>query len=593
MNIKNERNTNWPSSIGLGMMKVTMFLFMLCWSTSTFGQDVENVINQTQARLKENPLTVSGRLSLNSQFAEVFGDGPRRANPFLFNGSAQLNIDFLGINVPFSAIYSSGSNLFNYNLPAYSFVGLSPSYKGLTLHVGNRSLMFSPYTLNGHSFNGVGVELKSNKFSYTAMYGRLRRAQAEDLNTLSNIEPAYRRIGAGIKLGYGDEEEKIELMVFKGVDEENSIPFPTQRLDITPGENAVIALTLAKRINIFKVNLEYAYNAFTKNKTDALNLERSNFFERMGGLIVPKQSTGYYSAFKTSVGVKVWDTDLQMNYERIDPGYRTLGSLFYDNDREDVFLSAGRALFNNRVMVNGRLGLQRNNLADTEFNAFNRVIGALMTNVTVTDRFQVNLNYSNFTMTNKMRSPNVIGVGIDSLNIVVTNESLTFNSFYALGEDRKSAITGLFSYQRANQVQNEEVNQSQTSNTYVGQVSLQQALALPGWRLVSSFQTFIADFSSNESQTFGLTNGLTKSWEGIQMNLGGNVGYSIQNSAGQFAGSFLTASTNFNYRFLQNHGMAISLFYIDQVGNDVKSDGFSEFRGRVSYSYQFKPTKRN
>lgn len=126
-----------------------------------------------------------------------------RRDPYSYFLSGNLNFDLYGWSVPLSFTYSN-QNL-GYQQP-FNQYGIHPTYKWATLHLGYSSMNFSPYTLSGHVFKGIGVELRpEGKFSYSAMYGRLQRAVELDTlidlsDTQQSAQPAFRRMGYGFKV---------------------------------------------------------------------------------------------------------------------------------------------------------------------------------------------------------------------------------------------------------------------------------------------------------------------------------------------------------------------------------------------------------
>ena len=61
-----------------------------------------------------------------------------------------------GLSLPFSFNVSQYSE--SYEDPFTQF-GISPSYKWAKLHLGYRSIQFSPFVFDGQNFLGAGVEL--------------------------------------------------------------------------------------------------------------------------------------------------------------------------------------------------------------------------------------------------------------------------------------------------------------------------------------------------------------------------------------------------------------------------------------------------
>jgi len=156
-------------------------------------------------------LKINGGIRLMSDIYAYSGIAPRR-DGFQFRAQARLNLSLLGIEAPFAFNFSEGNQ--NFKLPSYTFAGISPRYKIATLHVGDRSMFFSKYTLGNITFRGVGLELNPKRFYFGGMYGRLRRAVAEDLDGRQNLDPSYKRMGYAFKAGYAGEKSKLALILF-------------------------------------------------------------------------------------------------------------------------------------------------------------------------------------------------------------------------------------------------------------------------------------------------------------------------------------------------------------------------------------------
>lgn len=162
---------------------------------------------------KSKPLAITGGISTNQIAYFASGITDRRA-PYNFFVSGNLNFDLYGWSVPLGFTYSNQSKgAFQQPFNQY---GLTPSYKWVTGHVGYSSMSFSNYTMNGHLFLGVGADLAPpGPFKVSLMYGRLQREVLVDENLSPGIEPAYRRMGYGIKASYSKNKDNIDLIIFK------------------------------------------------------------------------------------------------------------------------------------------------------------------------------------------------------------------------------------------------------------------------------------------------------------------------------------------------------------------------------------------
>ena len=104
---------------------------------------------------KKGGIQTTGGLSFSNQFYHVNGESNVSTPPYYYMLSGNVNVDVYGWSLPFSISYSNRK--FVTGQPS-NVVGVSPTYKNLTLHAGVRSLTFSPYTLAGHTFTGGGIE---------------------------------------------------------------------------------------------------------------------------------------------------------------------------------------------------------------------------------------------------------------------------------------------------------------------------------------------------------------------------------------------------------------------------------------------------
>ena len=86
---------------------------------------------------------------------------------------------------------------------------------------------------------------------------------------------------------------------------------------------------------------EAATSALTKD-TRAEKTAHAHPLARSGLLFTPRLSSAYYQAFKTSLDYQFERWIMGVAYERIDPGYRTLGAYYFNNDLENVTVAHPR-----------------------------------------------------------------------------------------------------------------------------------------------------------------------------------------------------------------------------------------------------------
>lgn len=450
------------------MAAIPLLIGMSCYRSN--AQNLEGFWDEIATRIRqEEYFRIAGSLQLELRMNAVQGLTPR-ADAFAMRGNANLLLDIVGVKVPLAAAFSDGD--LTYRLPAYAFYGASPGYRWITLHLGDRSMNFSPYTLAGHSFRGVGVELKPGKFYFAAMSGRLRRARAEDAGAIQHIDGAYRRGGWGIKTGFDNGQHQLMAILFQAKDDPDSMELPDS-IGIFPQENLIIGLQGKSRIgDRVSVELDLARSALTRDSRSPETPTAVNGFSmRMFGLYTPRYSSGYHNATKLKVNFMPKAGLFHLTYERIDPGYRTLGALFFNNDQENISVGAQLPLFKKKIRLNASGGLQRNGLQDGISSTSRRFIGAIDFSAAISPEFQVNINGSNINNTNRYRLVTVPVIQVDSIVLLQSNLNLQASATYLAGSEQNSVFNAIFTYQTAQAIENEEVLPEQSNTFYMGMLS--------------------------------------------------------------------------------------------------------------------------
>ena len=241
---------------------------------------------ETLGNIRDQKLNINGGVSLGSQFYGANGIDPRR-DAFQWSARANLTFSFAGLSAPFSFSFSDANR--NFNLPSYTFAGISPTYKWVTLHAGDRSLAFSKYTMSGISFRGVGTELTPGKWKIAAFHGRLNRALESDLIAVGDLNGYYQRNGYGASVGYNGGKFSYDINLFSANDEEDVAHKTNLGRALSPINNKVISLrgrqVLSKR---FSLSGEIAHSVYNTDMTAGeLPEEERNAGNRLLGLFDP------------------------------------------------------------------------------------------------------------------------------------------------------------------------------------------------------------------------------------------------------------------------------------------------------------------
>ena len=572
-----------------------VFFIVLLFNISTIlkSQDVESFFGEINERIEAGEwVKVNGAISTMGSFNQINGI-EQRQDPFSFRLNAAINFDVLGIKAPFSASISDGNKV--YKLPSYAFYGISPSYKWIKLHLGDRSMNFSKYTLAGHNFRGAGMELKPGRFRFAAMYGQLKRAVAEDLNNRQNLETAYERKGWGTKIGYEHGESSYHLVVFQAKDDATSIPALTENLpsNLRPQENTVLSFIGKQKLgDLFTLSFDYALSGLTRDSESALmDKNQYSLLKRMGGLYTPKASSGFYKAFNTKLDVNTKIGQINFNHEWVDPGYKTLGALFFANDLESFTTGITTSLLKKKINLSGNAGIQRNNLNGVDNNSNRRFLGTINMGINLSEKMNLNLNYSNASATNKLRAVSIPFIEVDSLILVQTNQSASVSSIYTFinTEEKQSMLISTFSFQNANSIENDEIKEDQSTTYYLGQLSYVFGLPKKNWNVTTSLLINYGEIPNLNLLT--LAPNISMKWKVLdeKMDIGATVNYSTIFTNNIISNKVYAIRLNTGYKLFEKHSLNASLNYTkNAVSNQpyVYSD-FSEFTGTLSYHWKF------
>ena len=554
------------------------------------SQDIEAKINEIKGKVEE-PFKITGGISAATNFNFTNGIDAR-TTPFSFRLHGNMNVSWKGISIPINLNYSNGATVFNYQLPSYSLVGLTPSYKWAKFHFGDSSMEFSPYTLSGHSFRGGGVELTPGNFRFSVMYGRLRQANENDLESLQNLDPSYKRIGYGFKAGYEKEGESLAFIFFRAWDEAESNLLIADSLGVLPGDNLVLGLQFKKRLGkIISLSVDGARSAYTRDNRGPRSEDTvfDGFLKSYGGLFKPKNSTGYHHALKTSIDFQTKIGTFNLLREWVGPGYQTMGTLFFNNDLENYTLGGNTTFFNKKVRLSSNIGVQRNDLKNTRASSNNRFIGSINMSVSLSKKSNLNVSYSNFRTTNKLRAVSVPFVVVDSIVLSQVNQNINFNFNQTIGAKSNSVLNFLFSFQNATSIQNDQLITEQQNKNYLFNTSY--AYTIPALKLAlgASLMTTYNILPQSELLSVAPSLSLAKPFFEDKLRASLSMAYTSIYDKGDLINGVYTVRTNLQFTFFEKHNLAFTsgLIYRNQNSSQLNTTSFTDFNGGLTYSWRF------
>lgn len=565
-------------------ISLCFFIVILVLQASAQSFKIEDLKN---AFGKGKALKLNGGLSANTVFNA--GNETSGRDPFAYYLNGNINLNIYGyINLPFSfSLTNSGSS---YQLPSSpNRLSLHPSYKWLTAHIGDVSMSFSPYTLNGHIFSGVGLEATPDGWEYAVMYGRLQKAVEYDKDRAGFL-PTYKRMGYGVKASKISEKYQVSLNIFTAKDKTSSLLVPPDSLGVTPMENLAGSLSfLVKPTKFLEIQAEFGLSLLTSD-IRAFKYDRDGILGLWSG---SNSSSSYYKALKAQINYVGETNRFGVGYERIDPDYATLGAYYFNNDLENITLNGYQSLWNNKVSIDASIGLERDDLGKTKASSTSRVITSANLSFVPSDRFNANIAYSNFqTHTNVRSNFELINQEnqfdrLDTLNFVQLSQTanLNLNIVVKKNEAQMHNLGVNISYQDAANKQGGVYHPGSVTEMINAGTSY-------SWTFLKSGLTFNGAINLNNSKimngntlTWGPTLGMSSKLFKKKINLSGSLSYNTGSLDGVKQNEVFLCRLNSSYTFLDRHN--INLGYNFQWRSSLKRLSTNNSLLTIGYASSF------
>lgn len=561
-------------------MKPIYLLVFLFFCGQAFAQDLEKIKDA-------NPFELSGNISAGTSFNQTSGRAQRRS-PFAYYISANPTFSFYGISVPVSFTYRDQQGSISQPFNRYL---INPTYKWASLHVGNTRIAMNPYVMSGQVIKGVGLELTPKKFRFSGVYGNLENplAQIDSLVGGTILLEPYRRVAYAAKVGYGSARNFVELTAFKAKDDisEMSMAEVSGR-PIKPEDNAVAGLSFglspAKWLT-FRVSTAasaHTANQLTSNIVESEELDKAK--KQYDGIITLNLSSKLQNAGDANLDFRFKHFGFGGEYKRVQPFYKSLGTYYFQEDYENILAKLNFKLFKNKVRVNARGGLQRNNLDKLRSSTnIRQVLNSSLT-IAPSSKFLLSLRYSNM---QSDRNPNVTAIN-DSLRITRAVGSYGGVTRVSFGtKERRSAISLSGSYQNLQDVLSAFENNNTIEN-YNGALTYNLGIKE---RNMSLSSTLLGNQNIIDTLTRTRVGGNLQCHIKVadkKVALTSNAGYMMNMLNGAGDGSTLTFRVGASYSKKKSITTSVNLNYVNRIGGTTP---FSEIRGTFRVSYSIKPIK--
>ena len=471
---------------------------------------------------------------------------------------------------------------------------LHPAWKFITAHAGYTSMSFSPYTVNGHIFLGGALDiLPEGKWKVSALYGRFLKAAKYD-TLMDGATPVWQRMGYGAKVTYGTGANFIELILFHAADVPSSIGKIPDSLSIAPKENLVVSVSGGKTIaKYFMLKAEVATSALTRDvNADAA---RHNHPLSKTGLFESRLSSAYYKAYKTSFNYQKDAFVLGFAYERIDPGYQTLGAYYFNNDLENVTANGSAGLLQGKLTIAASAGVQHDNLENAKVSSMRRMVGSINANYAPTQKLNISASWSSFqTFTNIRSQFETINQltpfdNLDTLDFTQISRSASLSGMLVLGatDTKRQHINVQLTLQHAADQQG-GIEQHRDTRFYNISAGYSINLVPKNINMALNFNTTINEGPFGKSRMMGPTASITRSFS--QRKFRTTLSSSYNNAYANGVNINTVFSNRFNavLSIARIHNINLGVIIVRRANKGETAHGsFTEFTGTLGYSYVF------
>ena len=535
----------------------------------SYAQNIEEVL----AFRKKTPFKISGSISARATLFSSRPSEARQSFTYQLTGAVNLSLYEL-LNIPLSFnLNNYGANFSYPSLP--NQLSLHPSYNWAKAHIGDVSMSFGPYTLNGHQFTGLGVELSPGKWQVSAMAGRLLKRVDADPN-IPSLQVGYERWGYGLKTRYEGSTFALGGTVFAARDRDGHISFDIDALGIYPKGN--IALGIEGSLSLIKdlkLSLEYGLSRMQQDLRSA--------------------EVSYYHALKADVSYSFVGNTLGVGYERIDPGYATLGAYYFNNDYENLTLNYSRSFFDSKLSLALSGGLQRDDLMGQKQEHNKRLVGSAQVGFTPSEALSASVSLSSFQSYRNLKSSfDYINArtpydNLDTLQFTQLSHSLDADISWRLkqSEAQTQTLSATLSYQEAADRQGRYIQPGQLTRFMNLGTSYSLDLSALDLTLTGGFNVSNNYADRKAVLTLGPSISLAKRFLKKQLSTGLSLSYNETQEAGHRLAQVYNLRATAGYRFWGKHGLNASVAYQERKLLHAVSSPRSSFTSELSYSYSF------
>lgn len=338
-----------------------------------------------------DPFTLGGSIGVSASFYTVDGIENRRA-PGMIQSNASMSFSTFGLRSGFNMNYSTDESGLRQNMNTISY---SASWRWINLQAGDMNTRFSDYGLNGATVRGGYLRFDPGDFLLELIGGRSRRAVRPSFET-GFREPSFEQWAYGGKIGYGSTNRSyFHFSTFYALDNRTSIE--GTNLEVTPKEN--LTLTPDFQVQFFDgrvtIGSELSASIFTRDlNSDQVPIGQVDIPDFFGVIYSPRVSSKVNYAGNANASFVLDFMSLSLDYERIQPGYQSLGTGRTRDDQEKIGINPTIRFLDNRISVGTNYSFSRDNLLGNRVQTQKNTNAGMNVQYSISEFVSLNANYN-------------------------------------------------------------------------------------------------------------------------------------------------------------------------------------------------------
>jgi hypothetical protein len=532
---------------------------------------------------KTKPVRLSGTVSLQGGPYVYIGKGEPRNEPFWWQASGAPVLSLYGWQLPFSFNYGSRNRSFN---QPFNRFGVSPYYKWATFHFGYRSIRMNPFVMSGLQFLGAGMELNPKGFRFAAFYGRFAKPVAQD--TLASVTPvtAFKRMGYGMKIGFGTRRNYVDFTAVKVTDDTSSIPAPSVDATIKPQDN--LALGLGGRISFGRrLNLQFDVAGSILNRD--LNLAVMDTFQAFGAvksIFQPRLGAQLLTAGQASLQYTRKVFGLRFVAKRVDPDYRSLAAFYQQSDLQSLTVEPSIRLMKNKIRLSGSIGRQQDNLYRRKAFTSVRTIGSANASFNPVKEYGITLSFSNYGLAQQAG----LQVLNDTFRVAQNNRSVSLGQFFIrTNKERSLNLSMNLSYQQLQDLNPYGTYSSGENSVWFMNLNGNRIRVRDNFSLQGGLNLSQNKFANGSYLLIGPTAGISRPLIKDKLQASGTLSYNKGFQAGKSSGSTLNFFSSFQYQVSKTHQFSLTFNILHNSTTFLNTGTFTEIRFLAGYVLVFQP----